>query len=87
MEKGIQNADAIACKLKPASTKTTNLRRKEVRKKQEVVNKRKAEAMAKKRRRNRGGNSLSIKDDGYYDSDIYGTNLNQEDDINYPVED
>ena len=32
IEKGIQNADAVACKLKPALTKTTNLRRKEVRK-------------------------------------------------------
>ena len=38
MEKGIQNADAVTYKLKPALTKAINIRRKEARKKQEVVN-------------------------------------------------
>ena len=42
--------------------------------------------MAEKRRKDRGENSLSIEDDGYYDSDTYITNPNQEDNFNYLVE-
>ena len=87
MEKGIHNADAIARKLKPALTKATNLRRVEARKKEEVVDRQKAKAIAKKQLRNRGRNSLSIVNDRYYDNDMYGTNPNQEDDFNYLIED
>ena len=50
--KGIRNADAVACKLGPASIKVTNLRleiaKEEVRKKNEVVERRKVEAAAAK---------------------------------------
>ncbi len=49
LEKGVQNADAVAQKLTSASTKVTDLRREEARKKQEVVDRRKAEAIAEKR--------------------------------------
>ena len=38
MKKDVQNANVVTRKLKLALTKTTNLRRKEARKKQEVVN-------------------------------------------------
>ena len=38
LEKSIQNADAVAWKLIPALTKVIDLRKKEARKKQEVVN-------------------------------------------------
>ena len=79
--------DAVACKLKPASTKVTNLRRKEARKKQEVVDRRKAEAMTEKRQKDKRRNSLSIEDDGYLDINMYGIDLDQEDDFNYLVKD
>ena len=63
IEKGIRNADTIARKLGPASTRATNNRlevaRKARRKKEEIKERRKAEAIAEKRRRARGGMSLS----------------------------
>ena len=79
--------DTIARKLEPASTKATNLRKEEVRKKQKVVDRRKTVTMAEKPQRDRGENSLSIENDRYYDSNTYGTDLNQEDNFNYPVKD
>ena len=48
MEKDIRNTDAVARKLKLASTKTTNLRREEIGEKQEMFDKQKVEAIAKK---------------------------------------
>ncbi len=81
LEKGVQNADAVPQKLTPISTKATDLRRKKARKKQEVVDRQKAEAIAEKRRRDRGGSSLSIKDDGYYDSET-SADPDQEDGLN-----
>ncbi len=69
LEKGVQNVDAVARKLTPASIKATNLRREEARKKQEVVDQRKAEIIAEKWQRDRGGSSLSIEDDRYYDDE------------------
>ena len=72
MEKGIRNADTIARKLGPASTRTTNDRleavRKKRRKKEEMMERRKAEAMAAKRHRARGGISLSSKEEDESDT-------------------
>ena len=71
--KDIRNADAIACKLRPASIKATNLRlevaKEEVRKKYKVVERWKAEAAAVKRQKDRGGISSSNEDDDNYYSD------------------
>ena len=72
MEKGIRNADAVACKLGPASTRATNDRleaaREERRKREEMMERRKAEAMAAKRRRARGGISLSSEEEDESDT-------------------
>ncbi len=68
LEKGIRNADAIARKLTPASTKATDLRKEKAGQKQEVVDRRKAEAIVEKQQRDRGRSSLSIENDGYNDS-------------------
>ena len=63
IEKSIKNADAVARKLGPASTRATNDRleaaRKERRKREEIMERQKAEAMAAKRHRARRGISLS----------------------------
>ena len=68
--KGIRNKDAIARKLGPASIKATNPRleitKKKVQKKQEIMERQKAEAAAVKRQRDREGISLSNKDDDNY---------------------
>ncbi len=52
MEKDIKNTDAVACKLRPALTRATNqnleVAREEKRKKKEIVEKQKTEAMAVK---------------------------------------
>ena len=84
--KGIRNADVVACKLGPASIKATNLRleiaKGEVRKKHEVVERRKAEAATAKRQRDRRGISLSNKDDDNYYSDMDNTDPNQKDNLN-----
>ncbi len=81
LEKGVQNANAVARKLTPALTKATDLRREEARQKQEVVDWQKAEAIAEKRRRDREGSSLSIEDDRYYDSET-SADPDQEDGLN-----
>ena len=87
--KGIRNADAVACKLGPALIKVTNLRlevaKEEVWKKHEVVERRKAEAAATKRQRDRRDISLSNKDNDNYYSDTDDTNPDQEDNLN-PVQ-
>lgn len=87
MKKGIQNADVVACRLEPALTKVTNLRKKEARKKQEVVDRQKTETIVEKQWRDRGRNSVFIKDDGYYNSDMYGTDPDQKNGFNYPEKD
>lgn len=48
LKKGVQNADAVAQKLKLALTKAINLRKKKARRKQEVVDRQKVEAIAEK---------------------------------------
>ena len=68
MEKGIKNADAIARMLRPASTRAINNRlevaREEKQKKEEMKERRKAEAMATKwHRARRGMGSSSKKED------------------------
>ncbi len=81
LEKGLQNADTVAQKLTPASIKATDLRRDAVRQKQKVVDRQKLEAIARKRRRDRGGSSLSIEDNGYYDNET-STDSDQENGLN-----
>ena len=65
MRKGIKNADAIACKLGPASTRAIDNRlkvaREERQKKEKIKERRKAEVMAAKRHRARGRMSSSDK--------------------------
>ena len=84
--KDIQNVDAVAHKLEPASIKATILRlqvtKKEVWKKQEVVKRRKAEAVAAKWQSDREGNSLSNKNDDNYYSDTNDIDQDQEDNLN-----
>ena len=67
MEKGIKNADAIACKLRLALTKVANNRlevaREKRRKMEEMMEKQKAKAMAAKWQRTRKGISLSSKEE------------------------
>ena len=87
--KGIRNADAVARKLGPASIKATNLRlevaKEEVWRKQEIVERQKAEAATAKQQRDRKGISLSNKDDDNYYSNTDDTDLDQEDNLN-PVQ-
>ena len=63
MEKGIQNADAIACKLRSASIRVTNYRleviRKKQRKRKEMIEKWKIKAIAAKCQRVKRRISLS----------------------------
>ena len=79
----------MARKLGPASIKTTNLRLKvakeEVQKKQEVVERQKAEAVAAKQQKDRGGISLSNKDDDNYYSNTDDTHPDQKNNLN-PVQ-
>ena len=88
MEKGIRNADAVARKLGPASTRATNDRleaaREERRKREEMMERRKAEAMAAKRRRARGGISLSSEKEDESDN-VDDTDLDQAND-KYPLQ-
>ena len=84
LSKGIWNAETVVRKLGPALMKATNLRLEEARKKQEVVERRKVEAIAAKRRRDRGEMSASSEEDENYDSDTDHTDPDQEDDL-YPV--
>ena len=72
MEKDIKNADAVARKLGPASTRTINNRfeavREKRRKKEEMMERRKAEAMAAKQRRARKQISFSSKEEDKSDT-------------------
>ena len=52
-----------------------------------MVDRQKTKAMAKKKRKSRKKNSLSIEDNGYYNSDIYNTDPDQNNGLNYPVKD
>ena len=88
MEKGIKNADAVARKLEPASTRATNDRleavREERRKREEMIERRKAEAMTAKRRRARGEMSSSSKEEDESDTGD-DTDPDQADD-EYPLQ-
>ncbi len=65
--------DAVARKLKPASTKATNQRfkfaREERRKRKEIVEKQKTKTIAAKRRKARGGISLFSEEEENCESD------------------
>ncbi len=63
IERGIQNIDAVAHKLEPASIRVTNHRLEVAREE-----KRKTKAIATKHRKNRGGISLSSEKEENYDS-------------------
>ncbi len=73
MEKGIRYADAVARKLGLASTRVTNQRleiaREARQKREEILERRKTEAMVAKCQRARGGISLSSKEKEIYESD------------------
>lgn len=73
MAKSIQNANTIACKLRLASTKTTNHRLKVTKEEQhnrkEIVEKQKIEAMAAKCHKDRKGISLYSRKKENYDGD------------------
>ena len=66
MKKGIRNADTVTCKLRPTLIRATNNRlkvaRDKSRKRKNMMERRRAEAMAVKWRRTRGGISLSSKE-------------------------
>ena len=87
--KGIRNANAVARKLGPALIKATNLRleiaKEKVQRKQEVVERRKAEAAAVKRQRDKRGISSSNKDNDNYYNDTNDTDPDQENNLN-PVQ-
>ena len=72
MKKGIQNADAVARKLEPVSTRASNHKlefvKKKRRKREKMVERRKTEAIATKRYRDRGGISLSNEEERNYES-------------------
>ncbi len=72
MKKGIRNIDAVIRKLRLISTRATNQRleitRQERRKREEIVERRKTEAMSAKRQRARGGRSLSNEEEKIYES-------------------
>ncbi len=81
LEKSVQNANIVAQKLIPASTKAIDLKKDKARKKQKVVDRQKIEAIAEKRRRDQGESSSSIEDNGYYDSET-STDLDQKNSLN-----
>ena len=93
IEIDIKNINAIACKLGPALTRAINDRlevaKEKRRKREEMIKRRKVEAMVAKRHRARGGMSLSSKEkdesDIRDDTDLDQANLDQ---VNnkYPVE-
>ncbi len=91
MEKCIRNLDTVVRKLGPASTRATNQRlevaREERRKREEIVEKRKTEAMAAKCRRARGGISSSNEEEENYESDTGDeTDTDQADDDKNPLQ-
>ncbi len=73
MEKGIKNVNANACKIGSALTRATNQKLdvagKKRRKREEIVEKQKIDAMAAKRQRAREEISLSNEEEENYESD------------------
>ena len=88
MEKGIRNADVVARKLGPASTRATNDKleavKKERWKREEMMKRRKAKVIAAKQRRARGGMSLSNEEEDESDTGD-DTNPDQTDN-KYPLQ-
>ena len=72
MKKGIQNADRVIHKLGPALIKATNhkleIAREEQRKREEMVERRKTEAMAARCQKTREGIRLSSEEEENYES-------------------
>ena len=73
MEKGIRNADAVACKLRPASIQAINdkleVAREQRQKREDMVKKQKIEAIVTKCQRARGRICSSNKGEENYESD------------------
>ncbi len=91
MEKDVKNVDAVVRKLRPALTRAINQKlevaREERRKREEIGERRKTEAMAMKRQRARGGLSSSSKEEENYESDIRDeTDLDQANDDKNPLQ-
>lgn len=63
LNKSIENADAVAYKLRPASIKATNLRLKKAQRKQKAVERQKTEIVAAKPQRDRREICLSSQED------------------------
>lgn len=61
--------------------KNNKFKKKAARKKQEIIDQQKSEAITEKRWKNRGGINLLIEDHGYYDNKTFA-DLDQEDDFN-----
>ena len=61
--------------------KSHKFKRKEARKKQKVVDRQKAKAIAEKQQKDRGRSSPSIENDRYYDSKTF-TDIDQDDGLN-----
>ena len=80
MKKGIRNSDAVACKLRPASTKGTNnileVAGKKRRKSEEMMERRKVKTIAIKRRKARERISLSSEKEDENNTE-YNTDLDQ----------
>ncbi len=85
----MQNINAVVRKLGPVSIRATNHRlqvaREEKRKREEMIEKQKAEAIAAKHRRNRGGISLSSKEEKNYHSDTVDDEDPDQAEGKYPV--
>ncbi len=91
MEKGIRNVDVVARKFGPALTRATNQRleiaKKEERKREEIVERRKTEVMTATRQRARGRISLLSEEEEIYKSDTrYETDPDQADNNENPLQ-
>ena len=89
MKKGVQNADAVARKPGPALTRVNNYKlevvREKRRKREEMVERWKIEAIAAKYCKNRGGISMSNEEKGNYESDTRNDTDPDQADDKYPL--
>ena len=90
MENGVQNTDAVAHKLRLASIRVSNhkleVAKEERRKRQEMVERQKTEVMTAKHCRDRGGISLSIEEEGNYESDTRDDTDSDQANDKYPLQ-
>lgn len=79
MEKNIQNANTVAQKLEPVSTKSNKFKEKRGSKKQKVIDKQKIDIIVGKQHKKRERYNWFIEDNRYDDSEISSTDSDQED--------